>query len=125
MMTKIAALAISAPILVDGRRVNDIVSNLGETAAHHMIGIALEQLVMAIGDLDDAVQTHDPQIICRQTDLVSRLAWQIGLLSLAGVAIDMGDCAQNDDPIGLAATCARLHRVAGASMTKIWDQPDP
>ena len=53
---------------------------------------------------------------------MSRLAWQIGLLSLAGVAMDLGSTAERGDVPALAAIRARLLRVGNRSLTAIWDR---
>lgn len=121
-MAQIMALAVSEPVRVDSRRVGDIVTELGETAAQNVIGLALEQLAGALTAADRAVNAEDLPEIARQSDLLARLAWQIGLLSLAGVAMDLGGCAERRDPIALPAVHARLMRVGNRSLTAIWDR---
>jgi len=54
---------------------------------------------------------------------MSRLAWQIGLLSLAGVAMDLGSCIERGDEPAIAAIRARLMRVGNRSLTEIWEGP--
>ncbi|HMR37496.1 MAG TPA: hypothetical protein PJ999_14635, partial [Paracoccus sp. (in: a-proteobacteria)] len=56
---------------------------------------------------------------------LSRLAWQVGLVTLAGVAVDIADCAQAGDPVALQATLARMERVAKRSLTEIWENVTP
>ena len=121
-MAQIMALAVSEPVRVDARRVGDIVTELGETAAQNVIGLALEQLAGTLTAADRAVSAEDLPEIARQSDLLARLAWQIGLLSLAGVAMDLGGCAERRDPIALPAVHARLMRVGNRSLTAIWDR---
>ena len=121
-MAQIMALAVSEPVRVDARRVGDIVTELGETAAQNVIGLALEQLAGTLTAADRAVSAEDLPEIARQSDLLARLAWQIGLLSLAGVAMDLGGCAERRDPNALPAVHARLMRVGNRSLTAIWDR---
>lgn len=121
-MAKITALAVSEPVRVDSRRVGDIVTELGETAAQNVIGLALEQLAAALTAADTAIRDADMAEAARQCDLLARLAWQVGLLSLAGVAMDMGGCAERRDPVALGAIHARLIRVGNRSLTAIWDR---
>lgn len=121
-MAKITALAVSEPVRVDSRRVGDIVTELGETAAQNVIGLALEQLAGALTAADRAIDRADLPEAARQCDLLARLAWQIGLLSLAGVAMDLGGCAERRDPAALGAVHARLMRVGNRSLTAIWDR---
>ncbi len=54
---------------------------------------------------------------------LARLAWQVGLVTLAGVAVDVGSCAERQDKNALAATSARLHRIGNRSLTEIWERP--
>ncbi len=109
-MAQIKALAMSEPVRVDARRVGDIVNELGESAAQNVIGLALEQLATALTAADTALEAGDLAQAVAHADRLSRLAWQIGLLSLAG-----GDGA-------LAAVRARLMRVGNRSLTAIWDR---
>lgn len=123
-MAKITALAVSEPVRVDSRRVGDIVTELGETAAQTVIGLALEQLAGALTAADRAIGAEDLAEAARQCDMLAQLAWQIGLLSLAGVAMDLGGCVEKRDPVALGAIHARLMRVGNRSLTAIWDRAE-
>lgn len=121
-MAHVTALAVSESVRVDIRRVGDIVSELGETAAQTVIGLALEQLAAALTTVDAAVRAGDLATVVADSERMSRLAWQIGLLSLAGVAMDLGSCADRGEPAALAAVHTRLMRVGNRSLTAIWDR---
>ncbi|MBU3031094.1 hypothetical protein [Paracoccus marinaquae] len=121
-MAQITALAVSEPVRVDARRVGDIIGELGETAAQNVIGLALEQLAGTLTATDAALEAGDLAQAVAHADRLSRLAWQIGLLSLAGVAMDLGSCAERRDMGALAAVRARLMRVGNRSLTAIWDR---
>lgn len=123
-MNNIAALAMSEPVRIDARRVEEIVTELGETAAENVIGAALEQLAVAVEELRETAGQGGAQAIATKADRVSRLAWQVGLVSLAGVAVDVAECAERADTTALTATLARLMRVTNQSLTTIWDAPD-
>ncbi|MDB6178104.1 hypothetical protein PAF17_11415 [Paracoccus sp. Z330] len=123
-MAQIMPLAMTEPVKVDSRRVGDIVSELGETAAENVIGIALEQLALALQATEAALDADDLAQTVAHADRLSRLAWQIGLLSLAGVAMDLGTCAERRDLWALAAVRARLKRVGNRSLTAIWDRSE-
>ncbi|QXI62462.1 hypothetical protein CP157_00122 [Paracoccus marcusii] len=121
-MAQISALAISEAVRVDSRRVAEIVAELGETSAQHVIGLALEQLAAALTAVDGALDNADLAQAAAHAERMSRLAWQIGLLSLAGVAMDLGSTAERGDVPALAAIRARLLRVGNRSLTAIWDR---
>lgn len=120
-MTRVRALAVDEAVRVDARRVGDIVNELGEVAATNVIGLAVEQLAEALVAVDRALAARDLPQAVRDADRLSRLAWQIGLVSLSGVAIDLGFCAERSDMSALEAVRARLMRVGNRSLTQIWD----
>lgn len=121
-MAQISALAISEAVRVDGRRVAEIFAELGEPAARNVIGMALEQLASILTAVDVALGAGDMAQSVAHAERMSRLAWQIGLLSLAGVAMDLGSTAERGDMPAVAAIRARLLRVGNRSLTAIWDR---
>lgn len=121
-MAEIKALAISEAVRVDAKRVGDIVRELGETAAQNVIGVALEQLAGALTATDEAYRGGDQVTAATHAEQLSRLAWQIGLLSFASVAMDFGACVERRDKVAMMAVHARLMRVGNRSLTVIWDR---
>ncbi|HRO15452.1 MAG TPA: hypothetical protein PLL33_10495 [Paracoccus sp. (in: a-proteobacteria)] len=117
----LSILTVEEQVRVDGQRLHDIVDELGESAAQNVIGLALEHLAQALTDAHAAGQGGDMALLAAQADRLSRLAWQVGLVTLEGVAVDVGDCAGRGDRTALAATLARLMRVGNHSLTLIWD----
>lgn len=124
-MVKIARLSVEERVTIDRRRLEGIVAELGESTAAEVIGAALEQMALALNRTLAAVGQHDLAGVARDADLLSRLAWQMGLVTLAGVAIDVGRCAEHRDLAALVATSARLMRIGNQSLTCIWDRPEP
>lgn len=120
-MANLTVLAVQEPVRVDARRLGEIVNELGETAAHNIICAALEQLAQAMAELRAAAMDGDMAQLLVRAEELSRLAWQVGLPSLAAVAIDVAGCAERRDQTGLAATLARLMRIGNRSLTEIWD----
>lgn len=121
-MAQVTTLAMWEQVRVDTRRVAGIVNELGETSARNVIELALEQLAAKLTAVDQALDQGDLAQAAADADRVARLAWQIGLLSLAGVAMDLGSCADRGDRVALAAVQARLMRVGNRSLTAIWDR---
>ncbi|MDO5620217.1 MAG: hypothetical protein Q4G24_01965 [Paracoccus sp. (in: a-proteobacteria)] len=120
-MSNVAALAIDEPVRVDARRVDDIVCELGELAARNVIGLALEQMALTLHMLDTAQRDGELTQIVTQADRLAQLAWQVGLVSLSGIAIDAGECVRQGNHAALAAVLARLMRVGNRSLTEIWE----
>lgn len=123
-MAQISALAVDEAVRVDARRVGDIVNELGEATATNVIGMALEQLAAALEDIDGAIIDSRLSDVVTHSDKLARLAWQVGLTSLAGVAVDLGACAERRNLGAMAAVRARLMRVGNRSLTEIWDSAD-
>ena len=121
-MGNLAVLALDEAVRLDAGRMGEIVDELGELAAQNVIGVALEQLAQALATARGAAMGGDMAALVAQADLLSRLAWQMGLVSLAGVAVDVGTCADRRDATALGATLARLMRVGNRSLTQIWDE---
>ena len=125
-MGNLMVLAMHEAVLVDTRRLGEIVDELGETAAQNIICAALEQLAAALADTREAAMAGDTARLAERAEMLSRLAWQVGLTSLAGVAVDVAICAERQDDTGLAATLERLMRIGNRSLTEIWDdEPGP
>lgn len=113
-MVKIARLAVEEAVRIDLQRLEQIISELGKPTATQVIGAALEQLALALTRTLEAAERDDPASVVSHADQLSRLAWQVGLVTLAGVAIDVGSCAERGDRIGLGATASRLRKSATA-----------
>jgi len=121
-MTGISRLAIEEQMTIDHQRLNNMVAALGEDAASRIIAAALEQLAVAMSRLVAAVDRGDLVGVGCDADRISRLAWQLGLVTMAAVAVDVGTCAERRDSGGLRATSARLRRIGNHSLTGIWDR---
>ena len=120
-MGNLTVLAMQEPVQVDVRRLGEIVNELGESAAQTIICAAMEQLAAALAGAREAAMAGDMARLAERAELLSRLAWQVGLPGLAGVAVDVLACAERRDATGLAATLARMMRIGNRSLTDIWD----
>ncbi len=123
-MENVAVLTVDEAVRVNAQRLGDIVNELGEQAAGDVLAAALEQLATGLSDARAAAAAGDMVELVTQAESVARLAWQVGLVSLAGVAVDVGTCAERRDQTGLGATLARMMRVGNRSLTEIWDGAD-
>ena len=124
-MGNLKVLAVQEPVRIDARRLAEIVDELGEAADQAIICAALEQMATALAATRDAALAGDTAELSERAEQLSRLAWQVGLPSLAGVAVDVMDCAERRDATGLAATLARMMRIGNRSLTEIWDGAGP
>ena len=121
-MAQITALTPAEHAHVDRARVAAIMAELGEAAAQQVICMALEQLAAILTSVEMALARDDRAQAVADAERMSRLAWQIGLVSLAGVAMDLGAAAERGDHAALSAIRQRLRRVGNQSLTAIWDR---
>lgn len=122
-MTKIAVLTVDETVRIELQRLEQIIQELGEATAAQVIGAALEQLALALTRTLAACEAGDAAGVVTHAEQLARLAWQVGLVTLAGVAVDVGSCAERQDRTALAATSARLGRTGNRSLTEIWETP--
>ncbi|RNF35085.1 hypothetical protein [Paracoccus methylarcula] len=118
-MAYVRALPLSEPVRFDKRRMADIVNELGERTARNVIGLTLEQLAAALAATDKALSREDFANAVTHAEALARMAWQIGLPSLAAVAQNLGNCIEQRDPMALAAVRARLMRVGDSSFARM------
>ena len=89
-MSKIAVLTVDEPVRIDLRRLEQIIGELGEATAVQIIGTALEQLALALTRTVAAAERIDHVGAVTHAEQLARLAWQVGLVTLAAVAVDVG-----------------------------------
>ncbi|MFV0408694.1 MAG: hypothetical protein ACK5LJ_03045 [Paracoccus sp. (in: a-proteobacteria)] len=121
-MAKIAPLDPAEDVRLDPRYVQHIVNEMGNAAAGGIIGLALEQMMQAVRGLCCDVTSGDMARVTWQAQRLSRLAGQVGLVSLAEVSADMADCARRGDQPALRAVLARARRVADLSQRGLRDR---
>jgi len=118
-MANVMSLPIFEPVRFDRRRIADIVGELGETAARNTIRLALGEIETALFRAGQAMDCHDDTDALAHAESPARLAWQLGLPTLATVAQNLRDCIQQRNHIAVAAIGARLRRVGNRSLTTI------
>lgn len=123
-MSSMTPLSIAESVHIDTQRLTDIINDLGTAPARTMISMSLQQVKAGLATLSAAVSKSDRKAISQAADRVSRDAWQVGLVTLSAVAVDVVDCANNDDCAAMAAVLARLERVATQSLAEMWEDPE-
>lgn len=121
-MSSVAAFVVVEVIDVDRSQLRAIADELGEIAAEGLIQLALEQMAVAVSVVIDGVCQGEMKEAAKKAERLSRLAGQVGLTTLAGVAVDLVHCAGGRDTVAIEAVRHRLERVANRSLTEIWDE---
>ncbi|MRX49319.1 hypothetical protein GI374_02440 [Paracoccus sp. S-4012] len=116
-MGKVMVLEWDDTVQVDGNVVGELVLELGPTGAWDVVGDAVGAMRADLAALSLAMAEGRLADVVRGGDSISRVAWEIGLTTLSAVAVDLALCAERGDMAALPAVHARLHRVAGRSLT--------
>lgn len=144
-MGAVCGLTLDERVHVDGAFLVEVITQLGPVAARDLISDALGNIAIELraiadfrctlvdsgpdaGGLDDArLKAAGPAVaapgsadVVRCCDRLSRIAWELGLTTLSGVAVDLGFCIERGDEVALSAVEARLQRVGRGSLCAAW-----
>ncbi|MBA3908373.1 MAG: hypothetical protein C0524_00515 [Rhodobacter sp.] len=119
-MEKVTALRPCEVVRQDVEAIAEIYRNLGAPTAELMVTRALGELALAMAEIAEKVRAQELRDLAGQLSRLRRLASDIGLVSLSGVANDARICLERADGTAFSAVWARLLRVAERSLS-----PDP
>jgi hypothetical protein len=116
-MGKVTALAPREAVRQDVEAIAVIYRNLGAPTAEKMVARALGELALTMARLAETVRSQDLRDVADHLVRLSRLADDLGLVTLAQVARDSRRCLERADSTGFSAVWARLVRVAERSLS--------
>ncbi len=116
IMGDVTALRPREVVRQDTEAIALIYRNLGAPVAEQMVTRALGELALTMAGLAEKVRAQDLRDLARQLARLGRLAGDLGLLSLATVALDAKTCLERADGTAFSAVWARLMRVAERSL---------
>ena len=117
-------LMFDEKVRLDSDRLAELYVQLGETGAQDVVCRAMEELAVRLTRINEAYQTNKTRDLRKGAKGLVGIAEQVGMQRLADVARDVRNCADENDPIALAATMARLLRIGDCSLTAVWDLQD-
>ncbi len=117
-------LARKDSVCLNQARLDQLITEMGETGAQNVICRALEALTARLSELEEHFATGRTHGIHKQAKSLIGIAEQIGMDTLAQVARDVHDCSARHDRVALSATLARLIRIGDCSLLKIWELQD-
>ncbi|RAP40771.1 hypothetical protein BYZ73_13445 [Rhodovulum viride] len=97
---------------LDSERLADMFVDLGEVRASHLIVLSIDRLESLIDGLHLAASQIRPGDCVELTAQIRALGDSLGMISLSSAARNVSRASQSGDQVAVAATLARLKRVA-------------
>ena len=123
-MANITTLVFDEKVRLDSDRLAELYVQLGEVGAQDVVCRAMEELAVRLANIKESYLANKGPELRKQVKGLVGIAEQIGMQRLANIAHDVCKCADENDPISLGATMARLMRVGDRSLTAVWDLQD-
>lgn len=111
-MSSVVILHQDEPLGLDSERLADMFVDLGEVRATHLVALSIDRIEELMGALDRAASDHRLGDCVALSGEIRALADALGLLGLSHAAKGVSRAALSGDPVAVAATLARLGRLA-------------
>lgn len=119
--SQILRLCPSEPLWLDPKPVVRLFADYGVNGAEKILCTALDEISDRLVAMEDHFHHGRYRDVLREAEGMMPVARQVGFRGLASVAADVANCARFGDPAALAATLARLMRIAHRSLAEVWD----
>ena len=106
---------------LDSDQLEKLFEQLGEAGAEDVVCRALEELAVRLTHAERCWREGGNADMRKSTRSLVAIAEQIGMNTLARVAMDVIVCVDRGDQIAVAATLTRLIRIGESSLSEIWD----
>ena len=123
-MTNITTLSFEETVRLNSDRLAELYVQLGEAGAQDVVCRAMEELAVRLANINEAYTAYKTSELRKGAKGMIGIAEQIGMQRLADVARAVCICADENDPIALGATIARLLRIGDSSLVAVWDLQD-
>jgi plasmid stabilization system protein ParE len=123
-MNNVMALVPKERLRQDAEPIAAIYRNLGVQAAEQVVARALAELAQVAADVAEQVRQRDLAHLPRNLRRLQRLSENMGLVSLATIAMDAAICLGDGDGTAFAAVWARLQRVAERTFSRVGEAVD-
>ncbi|MBL3579076.1 hypothetical protein JMJ92_13060 [Rhodovulum visakhapatnamense] len=111
-MSNVVTMRQDEPLRLDSERLADMFVDLGEVRASHLIVLSIDRLESLIDGLHLAASQIRPGDCVELTGQIRALGDAMGMISLSSAARNVSRASQSGDQVAVAATLARLKRVA-------------
>jgi hypothetical protein len=111
-VSRVCELRLDEPLQLDSERLADMFVELGEARATHLIALSIDRLEGLVEELERAVRQMRAGDCLDHAGQIRSLGDALGLLSLSNAAKGVTRAVQSRDEVAVAATLARLKRMA-------------
>lgn len=111
-------------VWLDADRLEALYRQLGDRGAEDVVCRAIEQITARLAQAEQDYRRAEFSAMRKGCRSLIAMANQLGMSLLARVARDVTRCIDAGDGIALAATFARLSRIAERSLCAAWDMQE-
>lgn len=122
-MASVVELRQSERILIDAPRLEALFRQMGERAAEGFVMDSIEDISDRLAEIELATRNGVLTDVPFKAERVASLCTDIGLVSLARVARDLGASATRGDMTAYRAVWERLVRIGDRSLAQVWELP--
>ena len=123
-MEQVTALKPGERVRLDTDRIETLYQQLGEQGAEDVVCRALEEIAARLCEAGQEYRAGRFDRMRKGCRGLVGMAEEVGLPLMAQVARDVTACIDSGDGTALAASFARLMRIAERSLCDIWERPD-
>lgn len=122
-MASVVELRQSERILIDAPRLEALFRQMGDRAAEGFVMDCIEDISDRLAEIELATRNYSLTDVPFKAGRVASLCDEIGLISLARVAGDLGAAATRGDMVAYRAVWERLVRIGDRSLAQVWEMP--
>lgn len=122
-MASVVELRQFERILIDAPRLETLFRQMGDRAAEGFVMDSIEDISDRLAEIEIATRDGLLGDVPAKAERVVSLCTEIGLVSLARVAGDLGAAALRGDMIAYRAVWERLVRIGDRSLAQVWEMP--
>ncbi len=124
MVANILTVVHKENVRLDPGKLSELYTELGETGAEDVVCRAIEELAVRLTHCERLWRQNDIANLRKSARSLIAISDQVGMTAMSGIARDVTQAIDAEDPAAVSATLFRLIRVGERSLTAIWDQHD-
>lgn len=120
----VSKLRPDGSVELDQKRLDQLYSQLGTSAADGVVCRAMEELAIRLAKVESCFKKSEFKELQRAARSMIAIAEQIGMVTFSRVASDVNALSLSDDAAALAACVERLMRIGENSLLAVWTLQD-